>query len=170
MTTSSSNLICPTCGNVIAFSELTLYHETDNILRCSKCGYEFKRGKEGIENTVIDYLRSNKEMQAIQYYRHATASDLKASKDYIEDVAKRYGIELKKCFIATACYGADSTEVDFLRNFRDNKLLKSFYGKVFVKVYYYASPFVFDTVYSNKLLKNYTVKLLNAFIKLIKKT
>ncbi len=45
------------------------------------------------------------------------------------------------CFIATACFGKyNSPEVLVLRQFRDDRLLKSFSGRVFVRFYYSVSP------------------------------
>ena len=45
------------------------------------------------------------------------------------------------CYIATAVYGSyDAPEVMTLRRFRDNTLKKSFFGRLFIKVYYTLSP------------------------------
>jgi hypothetical protein len=45
------------------------------------------------------------------------------------------------CFIATACYGSyDAPEVMDLRQFRDNVLLMSVTGRLFVRLYYTVSP------------------------------
>ena len=45
------------------------------------------------------------------------------------------------CFVATACYGDfDHPDVLALRRWRDNTLLESFFGKVFVACYYSLSP------------------------------
>lgn len=44
------------------------------------------------------------------------------------------------CFIATACYGISSQEVLILKKWRDEKLLKTFSGRIFVKSYYKISP------------------------------
>ncbi|MGE4231996.1 MAG: CFI-box-CTERM domain-containing protein [Bacteriovoracia bacterium] len=46
---------------------------------------------------------------------------------------------LTKCFLATAVYGPTSQEVLILRNFRDQVLLKSSFGKWATKVYYFIS-------------------------------
>lgn len=45
------------------------------------------------------------------------------------------------CYIATACYGSyDAPEVMTLRQFRDETLSKSLWGKLFIKGYYAYSP------------------------------
>lgn len=45
------------------------------------------------------------------------------------------------CYIATAVYGSyDCSQVWVLRRFRDYKLAKSWYGKIFIKTYYAISP------------------------------
>lgn len=64
------------------------------------------------------------------------------------------------CFIATACYGSyDAQQVLELRQFRDEKLLKTFFGKVFVKFYYFVSPFfaaiISKSDLSKKLVRQY---------------
>jgi hypothetical protein len=59
------------------------------------------------------------------------------------------------CFIATACYGNyDAPEVLVLRQYRDDKLLKTFFGKVFVKFYYSVSPFFATLISKSDTLKN----------------
>jgi hypothetical protein len=46
-----------------------------------------------------------------------------------------------KCFIATAVEDyCEPTTLPALRNFRDTKLLTNFFGKVFVRFYYWAGP------------------------------
>lgn len=45
------------------------------------------------------------------------------------------------CYIATAVYGSyDAPEVMTLRCFRDNTLKKSYFGRLFIRVYYTLSP------------------------------
>lgn len=58
------------------------------------------------------------------------------------------------CFVATACYGNfDAPEVIVLRHYRDSKLLKTFFGKVFVQSYYSISPFFATLILKSELLK-----------------
>lgn len=57
------------------------------------------------------------------------------------------------CFIATACYGADSNEVQIFRNWRDTSLLRNKFGRSFVKTYYKISPPIASFIADKPLLK-----------------
>jgi hypothetical protein len=57
------------------------------------------------------------------------------------------------CFIATAIYGPQSSEVLVLREFRDNYLLKSRFGSRLVALYYRISPPVARTIGESKMLR-----------------
>lgn len=62
------------------------------------------------------------------------------------------------CYVATAVYGSyDCPEVWTLRRYRDYKLAKCWYGKVFIKVYYTLSPTIVkwfgDTKWFNRIWK-----------------
>ena len=46
------------------------------------------------------------------------------------------------CFIATSIYGIDAAETDFLRDFRDAKLLPKWWGRPLVILYYRVSPLI----------------------------
>ena len=62
------------------------------------------------------------------------------------------------CYIATACYGDyNSVEVVAFRKFRDTYLLKNYFGKLFVKLYYTYSPY-----WAEKLKKH---KSINRIVK-----
>ena len=67
---------------------------------------------------------------------------------------RRYGINMralgrrtkrirrrKNCYVATAVYGSyECPQVWILRRFRDYTLTKTWYGRIFIKVYYAISP------------------------------
>lgn len=47
----------------------------------------------------------------------------------------------KGCYIATVCYGdVDSVEVVMFRKYRDDVLIRSILGRIFIKIYYCLSP------------------------------
>ncbi len=67
-------------------------------------------------------------------------------------------VEEKGCIIATSTYGSElSPEVQFLREFRDEAILKTFVGKNFMDVfnawYYSFSPRVAEMIEGNTLLR-----------------
>lgn len=58
------------------------------------------------------------------------------------------------CFIATAAYGTETaSELDILRDFRDQVLLESALGSRFVEAYYKLSPPVADFIARNDFLR-----------------
>jgi len=58
------------------------------------------------------------------------------------------------CFIATAAYGTETaSQLDILRDFRDQVLLKNAIGSRFVKAYYRLSPPVADFIARNDFLR-----------------
>jgi hypothetical protein len=58
------------------------------------------------------------------------------------------------CFIATAAYGTETaSQLDILRDFRDQVLLKSALGSRFVEAYYRISPPVADFIAKNDFLR-----------------
>ncbi len=75
------------------------------------------------------------------------------------------------CFIATASYkDLYSKEVVFFRYYRDEYLLKKYFGKLLVKVYYSVSPYFYNILFKNKKLSNKTKQILDIIYKyLVKK-
>ncbi|MCM8766744.1 MAG: fibronectin type III domain-containing protein [Candidatus Omnitrophica bacterium] len=62
------------------------------------------------------------------------------------------------CFIASVCFGENSWQVKILKEFRDRILLKSNFGRKFVKFYYKISPQI------SEYLKNHKVFILTTKI------
>lgn len=98
------------------------------------------------------------EFELISIAKINTRAQIKQLEEEAQKRAReQYEAERKKkdgCFIATSCYGNyDSKEVLILREFRDKKLLKTFFGKVSVKFYYSVSPFFARLISKSDLLK-----------------
>jgi hypothetical protein len=65
------------------------------------------------------------------------------------------------CFIATAAYGTETaTELNVLRDFRDQVLLKNTLGSRFVDAYYRVSPPIADFIAKNDFLRAVVRELL----------
>ncbi|MEM2633889.1 MAG: CFI-box-CTERM domain-containing protein [Nitrososphaerales archaeon] len=78
-----------------------------------------------------------------------------------------------KCIIATATYGSELTpEVQFLREFRDNVVLSTFAGSMFIKTfnawYYSWSPIVAEAIIQNQVLKEAVKVLLYPLMGILK--
>ena len=70
-----------------------------------------------------------------------------------------------RCFIATAAYGSYlDPHVYTLRNFRDNYLLTTYFGKKFVDLYYRTSPPVAKVIAANDILKIATIWVLTPLV------
>ena len=77
---------------------------------------------------------------------------------------------ISNCFIATAVYGTPfSNEVEILKYWRDNKLRKSYIGKLFIKFYYILSPSIANFIKNKPLLKKVIKIILNFFIRYLKR-
>jgi hypothetical protein len=64
-------------------------------------------------------------------------------------------ISIKKgCFIVTACYGnCDTQEVLIFQQYRDEKLLKTHFGRLFVRFYYCVSPYLAKQILKSEFIK-----------------
>ncbi len=72
------------------------------------------------------------------------------------------------CFIATAAYGSpQAAQLDVLRGFRDEHLLKSHFGRGFVNFYYKTSPPIARVIAKSRFLRFIVRKLLSPFYWLI---
>lgn len=124
-------------------------------------------------------LQQGKKLQATKYYKEATGFDLKNSKDYIDKIARcnsfkdaiHIAHEENKskgssgCYIATAVYGSyDCPEVWTLRRYRDVVLDSTWYGRLFIKVYYTISPILVKRFGSAEWFRMFFLKNLNKWV------
>ncbi|BDB53061.1 CFI-box-CTERM domain-containing protein [Flavobacterium ammonificans] len=101
----------------------------------------------------------------IRYERNrSTLIDLKRQLNQVNTGGGSSG-----CYIATMAYGDyDHPQVMILRQFRDDVLNKSAYGKWFIKTYYHYSPKLVERLKNQRTINIIIRKTLNQFIKLIK--
>lgn len=73
------------------------------------------------------------------------------------------------CYIATMAYGSyDHPQVMVLRWYRDNILQKSWYGRLFVKVYYYLSPKAVKLLRGHERINSAIRRLLDGQVEWVK--
>lgn len=83
---------------------------------------------------------------------------------------KTSGAGIGACFIATAAYETPmATEINSLKKFRDARLNTNPMGRVFVKLYYRASPSIANFIGKHGILKWFIRQLLKPIIFLINK-
>jgi len=89
---------------------------------------------------------------ALKY--QGTDKDPKYLYNLINGISKQK-VSTGGCYVATAVYGSyDCPEVWTLRRFRDNKLAKSWYGRLFIHAYYFISPTIVKLFGKNNWFKN----------------
>ncbi len=132
----------------------TLYYDSEKFNRQMLA---FKPG-DGVEITAriksitsSGSYSSSCKFELITIAKVNTSEERKKAREEAKQKTKEAG---RGCFIATACYeNYNSPEVLVLRQFRDDKLLKTSFGKVFVKFYYSVSPFFATIISKSELLK-----------------
>jgi hypothetical protein len=82
---------------------------------------------------------------------------------------KKGGNNSGGCYIATMVYGSyNHPQVMILRQFRDNVLDKSSFGKWFIKMYYRYSPELVEKLKDKRLINKIIKEILNLFIQIVK--
>ena len=73
------------------------------------------------------------------------------------------------CFIATATYGSPlAEEVNIFKEYRDDVLLKYWWGREFIEFYYRHSPAIAEKIRANEPVKSVVRGILNPACKLVK--
>lgn len=119
------------------------------------------------DGTTVNYLSAGNPQV---YFLGDTFSDGRTTATYtvIEDVKEGEG-GFEGCFIATAAYGNYfQTNVEILRDFRDDYLLKSELGRAFVDFYYRHSPSIASAISTSEFAKATVRVVLTPVVYIIK--
>jgi hypothetical protein len=154
-TTRRYKITCSNCGTHTWIQDPFKYFSEQWENKCHQCNQKFKSGNEGLEEQLIIMLQAGHRIEAMALHLETSGGGLKESKEFIDKFAEKHNIYLKKgCFIATACYGSHyAREVQLLRNYRDDVLLKTATGKKLVIAYYFISPPIAKTIEHSEKLK-----------------
>lgn len=68
------------------------------------------------------------------------------------------------CFIATAVYGQNAWQTNYLRHFRDHHLLKTVIGRILISIYYRLSPPIALWLMHHPIAKSWVRKQLDRII------
>lgn len=94
--------------------------------------------------------------------------------DYTDEDRERRRIKLENakknskegCYIATAIYGGyDQPKVLILRRYRDEVLMKTLIGRIFVKSYYFISPCLAEKLRNGSHINSIVRRILDKIIK-----
>ena len=141
--------ICYTLGEAII-----LYFGEDNGLLAAQA---WKKGIE-IHSKFVKYLQQKDEnIKLIHEYGDKVR---KFEPEYQDPT-----VETSACYVATAVYGSyDCPEVWTLRRYRDYTLDETWYGRLFIKVYYTISPMFVKHFGNVKSFKVLGKKLLDRWV------
>ena len=129
---------------------------------CPECKQPMKiTGKKDVEKT--SKLLTRKTTKKVPHLRYECAD---CKNEFNLDLQRRGG----GCFIATAAYGTSTAhEINVLRSFRDNFLMRENAGRKFISLYYGVSPPVAKMIEKSPTLKFATRTALAPIIKAAQK-
>jgi|GEM_PF-1036689 len=129
---------------------------------CPVCGLPMEiKGRKEVEKTVRT-LRG-KTVRKIPHLVYQCAKD---KTEFNLNLERRGG----GCFIATAAFGTSMAhEINVLRSFRDNYLMRERAGRLFISLYYRTSPTIAKMISRSKILKFVTRAVLTPIIKTVQK-
>ena len=74
-------------------------------------------------------------------------------------------VKIQACFIATAAYETPfASEIDVLRDFRDDILMANTLGRIFVRFYYTVSPPIAKVIAKSEVLRKIVRGVLNPIV------
>jgi ribosomal protein L7/L12 len=118
---------------------------------------------DALHSEITFLMRTGQKKKAIARYAETMKVSEKAAKDEIKRIvnASPFGKNKKEgCFIATACCGEMSPEVERLRRFRDEQLLPRRAGRAFITLYYLLSPPLAKVIAAREPLRELSRKTL----------
>ncbi|MEM3421057.1 MAG: CFI-box-CTERM domain-containing protein [Candidatus Hadarchaeum sp.] len=130
---------------------------------CPMCGLPMEiKGRKEVEKTART-LRG-KTTRKVPHLVYQCAKD---KTEFNLNLERRGG----GCFIATAAFGTSMAhEINVLRSFRDNYLMRESAGRGFISLYYRVSPTVAKLISRSRALKFITRMLLLPIVKAVQRT
>ena len=142
---------------------IRFYVEENNYEMANQCGLKFLSvaTDEDIGFLLHDIINLNNNMM----FKTNIEEYLYKKSPKLENTSSKEG-----CFIASCVYGSyNCPQVWVLRRYRDYKLYKTFYGRIFIKIYYLISPKLVKLFGDKKCFKKICKNELDNLIKKLKK-
>jgi len=118
-----------------------------------------------VEKEVTSRMLTKKTTKKVPHLKYQCAKD---KTEFNLNLERRGGGG--GCFIATAAYGTSTAhEINVLRSFRDNVLMKESAGRNFISLYYRVSPTIAKIISKSETLRFATRVLLAPIIKAVKR-
>jgi hypothetical protein len=129
---------------------------------CPMCGLPMEiMGREDVEKTSRSFRG-----KITRKIPHLVYQCVKDKTEFHLNLERRGG----GCFIATAAFGTSMAhEINVLRSFRDNYLMRESAGRRFITVYYRTSPTIAKMIDKSKILKLLTRAMLAPVIKTVQR-
>jgi len=122
--------------------------------------------------TLLDSLLTfKKDYHELYSYRKETYDEISLlAKPHKINTATPQASSSSSCFVATAAFGTPwADEINILRSWRDQVLVDSVTGKVFINFYYKVGPYMAKVVEKSSLLKSLVRNIIYRIIKVVHK-
>jgi hypothetical protein len=137
------------------------YNGKSSLRQISNVGYsnEFQKNSSKNNEHISAYCHLRNEKRTFKLNRIEKIRFVESNKN------TNWVNNSSGCYIATMAYGSyEHPQVMILRKFRDDVLLCSFIGKLFVKVYYFISPKLVIILKNQNTINTIIRKMLDKFI------
>ncbi len=132
-----------------------------NITKCEK-----QTMLDMVYKPKLDKEIKNRQKMGIKDHKKFENLNNKYAGDTSKVIEQMNKTNDKRCYIATAIFGAYSEETLLLREWRDNTLRRTLLGRLFIKYYYRISPLLLRIM--PKCIVPFTKYILTQFIKIIR--
>lgn len=143
--------------------------ENYNLLFIKIQGLRFGESLFDICNlTILEIDKIETDKNTKEWFNKAADPIIRLKFDHEMNILKKRAEPKGGCYIATMAYGDyNHPQVILLRNFRDEHLLNSKIGCLFVNFYYWLSPKIVAICKNNIVIKNISKRFLDFFIKIL---
>ena len=166
LTQEKVNQFTSTLGSIGGNTDMLLHFMEHKI----EMDREFKPEIKVLLGKFSSFLLANQQLNlTLKINDSVSQQNFEQSEVFLNRMIKEVKSQNGGCYIATMAYGDyDHPQVMILRQFRDEVLDKSVFGKWFIKTYYHYSPKLVERLKNHRNVNIIIRKVLNQCIKLIK--